>query len=73
VFDWSPEFARCCYEHDNCYAVGGVESDREVCDLEFLVCMLNLGATVRAHWYWYFVRIGGHEFFNYTGEPRGGK
>jgi len=71
VPDWSAAFSRCCYEHDNCYAVGGVESDREVCDLDFLVCMLNTGATARAHWYWYVVRVHGHEFFNYTGITRG--
>jgi hypothetical protein len=53
--------------HDNCYAFGGLESDRFACDAEFFACLAVSGMPEDLAWARYrAVRRFGRGAYNYT-------
>lgn len=58
-------FRECCNRHDQCYATGGAEEDRLLCDLDFHDCCKATGPDWLAYVYFQAVRQFGAGRFNY--------
>jgi len=56
-----------CMQHDDCYAQGGDESDREQCDEEFRDDLNLYTNPFAAEFYYRMVRLFGSGSFNYWG------